>query len=184
MDYQNAFIRELTLENQRLRNLLKLKESAAPRIAAFGEIVLLDPIGWPIWIVAETREVQYVNKNFMVLDTRGNLVGKVAEKEGNRIKIMTILNPKSRISVITQTTRCLGILESTKSLHLGLSYLPNESTPVIGEMVVTSKLSQYYPAGVPVGTIQQSSPGKGFFREVTVQPNVNFSSLEEVVIAY
>jgi len=184
IDYQEAFVRELTLENQRLRNLLKLKEQKPGVIATFGEVIALDPIGWPIWITVEARSAERVRTDLTVLDRRGNLVGRVAEKEGRQIKVMTVLNPKSRISVTTQESRYLGILESTGPLHLSLGYLPNESRPVAGETIITSKMSQNYLPGIPVGIVQKSAAGKGFFREVIVRPKADFSSLEEVLIAY
>jgi len=153
-------------------------------IAAVGEVVELDQIGWPVWLTVETNQADRVRLNLTVLDANGNLVGRVAEKEGRRIKVMTILNPQNRVSVSIQESREMGILESAGPLSLMVGYIPNENSPRVGAAIVTSRLGRNYLPGIPVGTIQVSKIGKGFFRKIVVRPDVRFSSLEEVVIVY
>lgn len=184
INYQNSSTRELSLENKRLRNLLNLPERKIGAIAAIGEVSELDPIGWPSWLTVKTNQADRVRPGLTVLDSGGNLVGHVTEKEGERIKVMTILNPQSRVSVSIQESRELGILESAGLLNLTIGYVPNDNSPRVGSAIVTSKLSRSYLSGIPVGTIQTSKVGKGFFRKILVRPSANFSSLEEVVIVY
>ena len=184
INYQNSSVRELFLENERLRGLLNLPERKSGAIAAIGEVSALDPIGWPSWITVETNQANRVRPGLTVLDANGNLVGHVAEKENNRVKVMTILNPQSRVSVSIQESRELGILESAGLLSLTIGYVLNDNSPKVGSAIVTSKLSHNYLSGIPVGTIQASKVGKGFFRKILVRPSANFSSLEEVVIVY
>ena len=184
INYQDSAARELSLENERLRNLLNLPKRKNGAIAAIGEVSTLDPIGWPSWLTVETNQTDRVRPGLTVLDASGNLVGHVTEKEGKQIKVMTILNPQSRVSVSVQESRELGILESTGLLNLTIGYVPNDNLPRVGSAIVTSKLSHNYLSGIPVGTIQASKIGKGFFRKILVRPNANFSSLEEVVIVY
>ncbi|MCX5641646.1 MAG: rod shape-determining protein MreC [Candidatus Omnitrophica bacterium] len=183
-EYQNSTTRELSLENARLRVLLNLPKRKSGAIAAIGEVSTLDPIGWPSWLTVETDQAGRVSPGLIVLDARGNLVGHVTEKEGKRIKVMTILNPQNRVSVSIQESREAGILESTGLLNLTINYIPNDNSPRIGSNVITSKLSHNYLSGIPVGTIQASTVGKGFFRKILVRPSANFSSLEEVIIVY
>ena len=184
INYQNSSVRELSLENERLRGLLNLPKRKSGAIAAIGEVSTLDPIGWPSWITVETKQTDQVRPGLTVLDANGNLVGHVTEKQDKQIKIMTILNPQSRVSVAVQESRELGILESTGMLSLTIGYVPNDNSPRVGDTIITSKLSRNYLSGIPVGTIQASKIGKGFFRKILVRPGVNFSSLEEVLIVY
>jgi cell shape-determining protein MreC len=144
----------------------------------------MDAIGWPSWLTVETDHADRVRLGLTVLDSSGNLVGHVTEKEGKHVKVMTILNPQSRVSVSVQESRELGILESAGMLSLTVGYIPNNNSPKAGSSIVTSKLSHNYLSGIPVGTIQTSKVGKGFFRNISVRPDANFSSLEEVVIVY
>jgi len=182
--YQKSYIQEITLENRRLRTLLNLKERQGGTIAAMGEVTAVDPIGWPIWLTVATNRVEGIRANLPVLDKDGNLIGQVTKQDGNLVRVMTILNPQSRISVCLQESGNLGVLESTGPLSLQVGYIPAENEVKANESVVTSRISQHYPPGLPVGTVQKSTVGKGFFREVSVRPNANFSTLKEVVIVY
>ena len=184
INYQNSATRELSLENERLRDLLNLPKRKSGTIAAIGEISTLDPIGWPSWLTVETNQADRVRPGLTVLDASGNLVGHVTEKEGKHVKVMTILNPQSRVSVSVQESRELGILESAGLLSLTIGYVPNDNSPRVGSAVITSRLGHSYLSGIPVGTIQTSKIGKGFFRKILVRPSANFSSLEEVIIVY
>lgn len=184
INYQNSFAQELSLENRRLRNLLDLPARTNMKIAAVGEVSTLDPIGWPNWIIVKTDRAGRISPGSTVLDTNGNLVGHVTERQDREVKIMTILNPQSRVSVFVQDSRELGILESAGMPSLTIGYIPNVDSPKVGSIVVTSKISHSYLSGIPVGTIQTSKTGQGFFRKITVRPSANFSSLEEVVIVY
>ncbi|MFH0796798.1 MAG: rod shape-determining protein MreC [Candidatus Omnitrophota bacterium] len=182
--YQKSYIQELTLENRRLRDLLHLKERKGGTIAAIGEVTSVDPIGWPIWLTVATNQSEGIRENLLVLDKDGNLIGQVVRQDGNLVRVMTILNPQSRISVSLQESGNLGVLESTGPLSIQVGYIPAENEVKVNEPIVTSRISQHYPPGLPVGTVQKSSVGKGFFREVSVRPNANFSTLKEVVIVY
>ena len=184
INYQDSATRELSLENERLRDLLNLPKKKRGTIVAICEVSTLDPIGWPSWLTVETNQADRIRPGLTVLDASGNLVGHVTDQEGKHVKVMTILNPQSRVSVSVQESRELGILESAGLLSLTVGYVPNDNSPRVGSAVITSKLSHNYFPGIPVGTIQVSKIGKGFFRKILVRPSANFSSLEEVVIVY
>ena len=184
VNYRDSLARELSLENERLRGLLNLSRRKEGVVAAVAEVVAMDQTGWPAWLTVETNQSGRIRPNSTVLDARGNLVGHVVEKEGSRLKVMTILNPQSRVSVSVQESRELGILETAGPLKLTVGYIPNDKSPRVGAVIVTSRLSRNYLPGIPVGTVQKSAAGKGFFRNILVRPSAGFSSLEEVVIVY
>ena len=47
---------------------------------------------------------------------------------------------------------------------------------------VTSGTDGVYPKGFPIGTVEKSERGHGLYRQITVRPAVDFSSLEDVLI--
>jgi len=182
--YRESYISALISENQRLRELLALKRREGAKIAAVGEVAEVDSIGWPVWITAAVGDGKTVAPNLMVLDKDGNLVGRVCEQKDGLVKIMTILNPQSRISVRLRESGTLGVLESSAPLTLRVGYIPLGYPVKAGDTVVTSRISQHYPADIPVGTVKKTESGKGFFLEVGILPKADFSALHEVVIVY
>ena len=105
INYQDSSIRELSMENERLRGLLNIQERKSGAIAAIGEVSTMDPLGWPSWLTVETNQTYRIRPGLTVIDISGNLVGHVTEKEGKQVKIMTILNSQSRVSVSVQESR-------------------------------------------------------------------------------
>ncbi|HNQ35296.1 MAG TPA: rod shape-determining protein MreC [bacterium] len=182
-EYHLQFEQEVLRENQRLRRLLGMKERRANRILAIGGVVGIDPMGSPSWLLAEVGNPEALRPDLAALDGRGNLVGRVVEIKGRTLRVMTILNPQSRVSVVLQESRNLGVLESGEAGSLKINYIPREATVLEKEAVMTSQLSHNFPAGIPIGRVQRIAK-KGFFTEVTVLPNANFSTLEEVAFAH
>jgi rod shape-determining protein MreC len=64
-----------------------------------------------------------------------------------------------------------------------MKYIPLLSTVRVGDPVVTSGLTGGFPKGVPVGTITNIQKDEGeLFQTADVQPEVDFTKLEEVLV--
>lgn len=185
VDYRHAIARETARENQRRRALDSFQAAEPLTVAGFGKVTALDPIGRPTWLTVQAVDPGLPGKTMIALDPRGNLVGRVVETRGGQLKIMTILNPESRVSIILQESRCLGVLESSGPLlALHARYIGNDAPAAENETAVTSAIGSHFPPGIPVGRVKQARPGPALFQEVTIREQVNFSRLEEVVLVY
>jgi rod shape-determining protein MreC len=51
-----------------------------------------------------------------------------------------------------------------------------------GDVVVASGVDGIYPKGFVIGRVETSERGAGLYRNITVRPAVDFSSLEEVLV--
>jgi rod shape-determining protein MreC len=51
-----------------------------------------------------------------------------------------------------------------------------------GDVVVASGVDGIYPKGFVIGRVESSERGAGLYRNITVRPAVDFSSIEEVLI--
>jgi rod shape-determining protein MreC len=51
-----------------------------------------------------------------------------------------------------------------------------------GDSVVASGVDGIFPKGFVIGVVDKSERGSGLYRNVTVKPAVDFSSLEEVLV--
>ena len=50
------------------------------------------------------------------------------------------------------------------------------------EVVVASGVDGIYPKGFLIGRVERSERGTGLYRNITVRPAVDFSSVEEVLV--
>ena len=55
-------------------------------------------------------------------------------------------------------------------------------TSNVGDVVVTSGVDGIYPKGFVIGRVEKSERGHGLYRQITVRPAVDFSSLEDVLV--
>ncbi len=180
---EKVFIDELLAENRRLREILQLKERSPYSFRRVARIIRMEPVGWPITILIDSGKVELIREGMTVLDKNGGLVGRVIRVDGNTSLVMTLLHPESRISALIQHTREVGILVGGHPGILQLKYLPKESKIERGDVMLTSGLSTLYPKGLPIGKVLKvRGANSSLFFDITVNPAVSFSKLEEVLI--
>ncbi len=65
---------------------------------------------------------------------------------------------------------------------LQFQLVSNLADVVVGDIAVTSGTDGVYPKGFPIGRVEKSERGAGLYRQISVRPMVDFSSLEDVLI--
>ncbi len=183
IELEKIFINEILSENRRLHKILRLKEKSPYNFRKVARVIRIEPVGWPTSILLDSGKEQFIEKGMVVLDQNGSLVGRVIKVNKNTSLVRTLLHPKSKVSVLIESTRDVGILSGGHPGSLGLNYLPKESGVRKGDIMLTSGLSTLYPKGLPIGKVLKIAKKKTFFfLNVTVNPAVSFSKLEEVLI--
>jgi rod shape-determining protein MreC len=114
------------------------------------------------------------------------VVGIVVNTTEHLANIRSVLHKDTKISAMLADTRDIGNFLWGDNLdpHAGLLIdVANNVKPHIGELVVTSNLSSYYPAGIPIGRISnlQAKEG-GLFLNMDVKLSVDYSRLEYVYV--
>ncbi len=177
------FYAEIISENRRLREILHLKKKIPFEFSEVAEVISRDPIGWSTILILKKGRRNGVKKDMFVMDRNGLLLGKIEEVKEEKSRMSTLLNKKTKVSVIIQRTREEAIVEGKNSALLTLKYLPLTSKADCGDTVITSGLSLFYPKGILVGRIKRIKRERSqLLLSASLQPAVNFSSLEEVII--
>lgn len=105
------------------------------------------------------------------------VVGRL-EKVGRYVSRVLLLNDAtSRIPVVTSTSKQKAILAGDGSFLPTLVYIGDVRKVQQGEHVITSGLGGIFPAGLPVGIVDEITNGK-----VRIRPYVSFQDLEWVQI--
>jgi len=186
LEEQNRQLRVQARENQRLRDLLQLRE----RIG--GETVSARIIGkdmLPTFRVIRVRldrgERDRVKRGMPVVSSEG-LVGQIQRTFGRYSDVMLTVDPRSAIDVQVPRTGARGVLRGTGDndrYACQIQYLQRTDEVRVGDEVYTSGLGQRFPASILVGTITKvERKDFGLYQQVRVSPAVGFSSLEEVLI--
>ncbi len=174
-------LEEMRLANQRLKELLKFKETLDyPMVAA--EVVGRDPSGHFRTVMINKGTSDGVKTLMPVVCAQG-AVGRIIWASPNHAKLLLLIDPNSGVDVLVQSSRARGVVEGQAGGRLNLKYLIHTEHISPGDRVVTSGAAGVFPKGVLVGTVSSVKKEKiGAFQQVEVEPAVDFGRLEEVLV--
>lgn len=173
--------RETVVTNVRLNKLLKLSESLPlPTITA--QIVGRDPSLWFRTVVINRGTGSGVKKGMPVVTDAG-VIGQVMNTSPHYSKILLANDPNSAIDVLVQETRVQGIVKGAGREGYKMHYVLKNDDVYKGNRIVTSGLGGVFPKGLQVGTVTNTvKDRRGMFQKIFVEPSVDFSKLEYLVI--
>jgi rod shape-determining protein MreC len=172
---------ELELENARLRELLGFKRSL-PGPAVAAQIIGKDPSAWFKTVIIDKGEADGVQRGLPAVTFHG-VVGQIVDASRHQSRLLLIIDRNSAADALVQRTRARGIIKGTSGDECYLDYVMHEDDVRVGDRVISSGFDGVYPKGLLMGTVAAVNfQGSDFFKEVRIQPAVDFDKLEEVLI--
>ncbi len=174
-------IDELTKENTRLDELLKLKRSLVYSSVA-ANVVGREPSYWNNSMIIDKGANEGVKVGQPVVNALG-VVGKVSEVSPTTAKVILITDPQFSLAALVKRTRESGLISGTLDGNCRMSYIDQDARIRGGDQVITSKLSSSFPESLMVGIIVEvvHNP-RTLTIEAIVEPAVALSQLEEVLV--
>jgi rod shape-determining protein MreC len=119
----------------------------------------------------------------MPVITQQGLVGNIAAVTAGAARVQLINDPGSSINVIIQQSGVEGVLNGQITGEIELDMVSQNETILPGDLVMTSGLGGKYPANIVVGqVVTVKNEAYSLFQSASVQPAVDFSQLEIVLI--
>jgi rod shape-determining protein MreC len=179
--YKNMQLQDALLENIRLRKLLGFSEKSQLHLTA-AEVIGENPHGIINGFLLNAGSEQGIYQSAAVVTADG-LVGRITNVDKGHSICQILLDPSSRVSAKIQRSRELGIIAWDGGKNLKLMYIAKTIKVHVGDVIVTSGMSQIFPENIKIGVVVDvSMDQKGMFQEILVQPSVNFNRLEEVQV--
>jgi rod shape-determining protein MreC len=165
----------------RLENLLDLKRQVAlPVIGA--RVIAYDPTLWSRTAILNQGKAQGVKEGLPVLAPQG-IVGRIVGVYPEYSKVMLIVDRKSSADAMVQRTRIRGMLRGKGGNRCSLEFVPKSADVQVGDLVLASGLVGLYPKGLVFGKVTAANKkNPGVFQEIEVSPNVDLSTVEEVLV--
>ena len=165
----------------RLEVLLDLKRQVAlPVIGA--RVIAYDPTLWSRSAIINQGKAQGVKEGLPVLAPQG-IVGRIVVVYPEYSKVMLIVDRKSGADAMVQRTRIRGMLKGKGGNRCSLEFVPKSADVQVGDLVLASGLVGLYPKGLVFGKVTAANKkNPGVFQEIEVTPNVDLSTLEEVLV--
>ncbi len=178
---ENNRLKEESLLNNRLRELLAFKETAAAT-AVEANVIGIEGAGWTRTVSINKGSSDGISRDMAVITPSG-IVGRIIDAQPAASKALLLTDPRSSIDVIVQRNRIKGIVEGNVSNSLTLKYIRHGEDIQIGDVLVSSGLSGMFPKGLIVGEVTRIEKGEdNFFIGIEVKPGANLQKLEEVLI--
>ncbi len=181
LSFKNFQLQEALLENLRLKKLLKIRYQFKFNLIP-AKVIGYSPHEIVTGFQIITRDLKPSHKGAAIITAEG-LVGRVVHVDPPFAICQILLDPTAKVSVRIQRNREVGVVSWDGENGLLLNYIPNTIEVLVGDILITSGLSQIYPPGIKVGVVTdvQKDPNE-MFQRIYVKPGVNFSALEEVFI--
>ncbi|OGQ99838.1 MAG: rod shape-determining protein MreC [Deltaproteobacteria bacterium RIFOXYD12_FULL_55_16] len=176
----NNEYREAVATNVRLAKLLEMKETLPPPTLT-AEIIGVDPSQWFKTIIINRGSSDGVQTGMPVVTVEG-VVGQVTNTSPHFAKILLAIDPNSALDGLVQKTRVQGIIKGGGA-GFHMEYVLKNNEVEKGDLIVTSGIGGIFPKGVPIGTVSKvEKAGRGMFQVIEIEPAVDFSQLEHLII--
>ena len=147
--------KELEEENNRLKELLSIKENNYDMVTA---IVLKRDVDWYSSLTINKGKKDGIKKNMAVIDSYG-LIGKIVNVLDNSsvVSLITNSNNKVAVSVLSDDNEYYGIIDSYIDNSILVKNIIKNNNIKIGDKVYTNGLGGIYPSGIYVGDVKSIS---------------------------
>ena len=173
-------LRQVEVENTRLRELLGLKQTVPLETVAASVVGRVpDYLANVVYIDRGTDDGVKVNTPVLAATA---VVGRTILVSRFNSQVQLITNNDASLGVMIERTRSPGVLTGSGQPVLNLDYIANSEQVEIDDIVVTSGLDGLFPKGLRVGKVVQSQKGKAAFRVIRVEPFADLLRLEEVLV--
>lgn len=173
-------------ENERLRALLNLQDSAEEYTFTDGYIIAWSSNDWSNTITINRGTSSGIQRDMCAVTANGELIGLVSEVGSNYAVIKTVLDSSLEISATISGSGYNGMVKggyaSESPDKLRMNYLPSAATIHINDQVVTTG-STVYPRNLILGyVIDAGFDETGVAKFAMLEPAADISSLEQVFI--
>ena len=176
-------------ENERLKALLGL-QSQRPDLTSDLQAAMITQhtvTNWTSTLTIDKGTLHGLEVNDCVISETGALVGVISEVGTNWATVLTLVDTDTSLGAQVFRTGDLGLAQGNFSLmednRLRMEFLPTDCSLLGGDLVMTSGLGGYYPAGLVIGSVAEvQRDDSGATSYAILEPAVEFDALEEVFV--
>lgn len=166
------FNEEVKKENDELKQLLDIPFSLTDFTLINASVIRRNSVYWMEEITINKGKNDGIEKNQIVINKNG-MIGKVINSSRDTSIIRLITSFKEPISVIINDSFKLLDVEN---YNLYIKGINKQDTINVGDQVLTSGLSDLFPKGILIGTIEEiieENDGVGYTAKVKLSSDIN-----------
>ena len=172
--------RALGQRTQDLRQLLELRQRAELATTA-AEIIAAGASPEFRTVTIDKGSADGLAADMAVISP-GGVVGRVILSSPRAAKVQLLVDHNAAAGAILERSRAQGVVVGLGADGLRMDYVPGTADVKPGDLVVTSGIDGIYPKGFVIGTVADVERGPGSYHQIKIQPAVDFSRIEEVLV--
>ena len=174
-------------ENERLRDFAGLRPSSLSFDPESATVTERSTSNWNSTLTLSKGSSMGIAVDDVVVDQYWNLVGVVAEVGENWATVRTLVDVGTEMGGQIARTGGAAILEGDFALmgegKLKLTYLPENSELMSGDLITTSGRGGVYPPGLAAGHVEEvRTDPSGMTRYAVLIPETDLAGLQQVFV--
>jgi rod shape-determining protein MreC len=110
------------------------------------------------------------------------VVGRVVVPGARAAKVQLLIDRNAAVGALIERSRAQGVVMGIGEGTLRLEFVLDTADITVGDRVVSSGVDGIYPKGFLIGLVDHIERAGNAYRLIRVQPAVDFTSLEEVLV--
>ena len=169
-------------ETEILAALVDFSRSNPESTYKAASVIGRDPSPFLHYIIINRGSNDDIRRGMPVVTNQG-LVGRVDAVIADAARVQLVTDPASAVNVYLQSADTSAILAGSVTGDVSLDLISQNVTVESGDLILTSGLGGGYPADLIIGqVVTLRSLEFELFQQATVQPAVDFSRLEIVLV--
>lgn len=184
----NARLKELEVENQQLRELLRFRQLNPFYDFSGGQVIARvvsrEPSNFLATLAIDLGSEHGIKAGMPVVTERG-LVGRIHQVGPTSSTVLLIIDPSSGVQarIKRENSRTVGVLNGRAGALPVMDYIAQDADVSVGDEVITSGLGGNFPKNLVIGQIVEVHKRDfEMFQQAVVRPTVNFDRLEFVLV--
>jgi rod shape-determining protein MreC len=147
-----------------------------------ASVIGRDPSPFLSYVIINVGSNQGVLPGMPVVTEKG-LVGRVDAVISEAARVQLVTDAASAVNVRMQASNSEAMLIGSTTGDLSLDMIPQDANIQVGDVVLTSGLGGNYPPNILVGQVVSIRKLQSeLFQQAAIQPNVDFSQLQYVLV--
>ena len=182
LQVQIVELQQQVTEAQLLSTLVDYERRHVDNKYVAATVIARDVSPFMHYVIIDKGSDAGLRKGMPVVTDQG-LVGNIAAVTAGAARIQLINDPGSTINVILQKSDVEAVLNGQITGEIVLNMISQNATVQAGDLVMTSGLGGNYPANIVIGQVVTiRSEASALFQSASIQPAVDFSQLEIVLV--
>jgi rod shape-determining protein MreC len=182
LQVQIVELQQQVTESQVLSTLVDYERRHVENQYTAASVIARDISPFMHYVIIDRGSDDGLRKGMPVITQKG-LVGSISAVTAGAARVQLINDPGSSINVILQQSDIEAVLNGQITGEIELDMINQNATIQPGDLVMTSGLGGNYPANLVIGQVMTiKNEASALFQTASVQPAVDFSQLEIVLI--